>query len=326
LFEHVPVPVLPPSTTLADLTTHGDDHAWLAATTGVFTSHPSTPLVLRWNGTAWTEEDLPRLPRAASLTGISASAPDDVWAVGNTAGTPLLLHYDGTRWTRVEAPPIGWVKAVAAITPGDVRVVANGPDTLRRATGTWRVERALRSPRQGLHTITATGPDDVWAGGSGWAGTGPTSYQCPLLVHWSGHTWTDHPLPADISPRGHVTSLAAASPTDVWLGCATGTTMTIHRWNGTAWTTLPNRPAPGRLTLHGVDTGWTWGTWAEPGTFETRPVHFRWTGTDWTRVALPADLTDVSASDTGLATTPHGTTTWAYLKTADGVHILRHRT
>ncbi|MDU0295264.1 hypothetical protein, partial [Saccharothrix longispora] len=62
MFRPVPVPALPPSTALADLATAGDDHAWLAGTTGVFTSRPSAPLVLSWTGTTWQHEPLPELP------------------------------------------------------------------------------------------------------------------------------------------------------------------------------------------------------------------------------------------------------------------------
>jgi hypothetical protein len=322
LFEHLPVPVLPPSTTLADLTTHGSDHAWLAGTTGIFTSRPSAPLILSWNGTTWAQQPLPRIPTAASLSGIDASSAADVWAVGNAGKDPLVLHYDGTTWTREPTPVIGWLKAVTA---GDeVHIVGSSPNSLRGADNTWNTPQALTSPREGLSTISANQPDDVWAGGSGWAGSGPTSYQYPVLVHWDGTKWTGHPLPANATPRGYVTRLAAA-PDDVWLGCMTTHGMGIHRWNGQVWTTLPAPNAPGRLTLHGVDVGWTWGTWAEPGTFETRPVFYRWTDTGWTTVALPADLGDKSAYDTGLATTADGTTTWAYLKTVDGVRLLRHR-
>jgi hypothetical protein len=322
LFENLPVPVLPPSTTLADLTTFGPDRAWLAGTAGIFTSRPSAPLILSWNGVKWTPQDLPRLHAAASLTGIDAHSATDVWAVGNTVEGPLVLHYDGMTWTRTATPRIGWAKAITA--GDDVHVVGSSPTTLKRTDRTWTTPQALTSAREGLSTIAAGAPDDVWAGGSGWAGSGPTSYQYPVLVRWDGTRWMNHPLPAESTPRGYVTRVAAA-PDDVWLGCMTTRGMGIHRWNGQAWTTLPTPQAPGRLALHGVEVGWTWGTWADPGTFETRPVFYRWTSTGWTPVDLPAGLDSRSAYDTGLATTADGTTTWAYFKTGDGVRLLRHR-
>ncbi|MBP2336429.1 hypothetical protein JOF41_002607 [Saccharothrix coeruleofusca] len=322
LFQPVPVPGLPPSTALADLATAGDDHAWLAGTTGVFTSHPSAPLVLRWTGHTWQEEPLPHLPAAASLAGISATGPHDVWAVGNSAGKPLLLHYDGTTWHLLDLPPITWAKAVTAITPHDVHIVGTGPDTLHWDGTRWTRTTVLASPREGLQTITATGPHDVWAGGGGLAGTGPTSYEYPVLIHWDGTRWTDLRVPR--LEHGHIAHLAAATPTDLWLGHQRDTDgLLVHRWDGHRWHPVPTPTGPDRLSLHGVTAGWTWGVRTTRRSFETRPTFHRWTGQDWTPIPLPDDLAATPASHVGLATTSTGTA-WAYLKTAEGVHVLRH--
>ncbi|MEU4746416.1 hypothetical protein AB0G02_38980, partial [Actinosynnema sp. NPDC023658] len=135
--------------------------------------------------------------------------------------------------------------------------------------------------------------------------------------------WTEVPGPR--LDRGHVARLAAAAPDDVWLGHVRDTEgLRVHRWDGTRWTAVAPPEDTDRLSLHGVDTGWTWGVRATRGSFETRPAFHRWTGRDWTAVPLPDDLARTSASHVGLATT--GATTWAYLKTAAGVHVLRHTT
>jgi hypothetical protein len=321
LFRPVPVPVLPPSTALADLATAGEHHAWLAGTTGVFTSRPSAPLVLSWTGETWREEPLPDLPAAASLSGVSATAPDDVWAVGNSAGRPLVLHYDGTTWHTITTPAITWAKAVAAVRDDDVHVVGTGRDALHYDGAAWHLRTALSSAREGLQTITTAAPDDLWAGGGGLAGAGPASYEYPVLVHWDGHTWTD--LDGPRLERGHVARLSATAPDDVWLGHVRDTDgLRVHRWDGEHWTAVPPPDDADRLSLHGVAAGWTWGVRAPRHSFETRPAFHRWTGDGWTHVALPDDLARASASHLGLATT--GATTWAYLKTAAGVHVLRH--
>ncbi|MEV8441947.1 hypothetical protein AB0425_31600 [Actinosynnema sp. NPDC051121] len=323
MFRPVPVPVLPPSTALADLATAGEHHAWLAGTTGVFTSRPSAPLVLSWTGDTWQVEPLPDLPAAASLSGVSATAPDDVWAVGNSAGHPLVLHYDGTRWHVVPTPGITWAKAVTAVDGHDVHVVGTGRDALHYDGTTWRLRTALSSPRESLHTITAAGPHDLWAGGGGLAGAGPATYEYPVLVHWDGDTWTEVPGPR--TERGHVARLAATAPDDVWLGHVRDTEgLRVHRWDGEQWNAVPAPEDTGRLSVHGVAAGWTWGVRATRRSFETRPAFHRWTDDGWTTVALPDELARTSASHVGLATT--GTTTWAYLKTAAGVHVLRHTT
>lgn len=321
MFLPVPVPVLPPSTALAALATAGDDHAWLAGTTGVFTSRPSTPLVLRWTGDTWQEEPLPPLPAAASLCGITATAPHDVWAIGNSAGRPLVLHYDGTRWHTVTTPAITWAKAVTAVTAHDVHIVGTGRHGLHYDGATWQRRTVLSSARESLHTLTAAAPDDLWAGGGGLAGAGPAAYEYPVLVRWDGATWTDTPGPR--LTRGHIAHLAAAAPDDLWLGHVRDTEgLRLHHWNGRHWTPVPPPQDTDRLSVHGVAAGWTWGVRATRNSFETRPAYHRWTGNDWTPVPLPDDLARTPASHVGLTTT--GTTTWAYLKTAAGVHVLRH--
>ncbi|WP_367128141.1 hypothetical protein [Saccharothrix sp. HUAS TT1] len=321
MFRPVPVPVLPPSTALADLATAGERHAWLAGTTGVFTSRPSAPLVLSWTGETWRVEPLPELPAAASLSGVSAAAPDDVWVVGNSAGRPLVLHYDGTSWHVVATPPIAWAKAVAAVGDGDVHVVGADRDTLHFDGTSWQRRATLSSAREGLQTITATGPHDVWAAGGGLAGAGPATYDYPVLVRWDGRAWTEPARPR--LERGHITRLAATAPDDVWLGHARDTEgLRVHRWDGAQWNAVPPPDDVDRLSLHGVAAGWTWGVRATRGSFETRPAFHRWADDRWTAVALPDDLARTSASHVGLATA--GATTWAYLKTAAGVHVLRH--
>ncbi|QFZ19988.1 hypothetical protein [Saccharothrix syringae] len=321
MFRPVPVPVLPPSTALAALATAGEHHAWLAGTTGVFTSRPSAPLVLSWTGHTWREEPLPALPTPASLSGVAATAPDDVWAVGNTGGRPLVLHYDGTTWHSLDTPPMTWAKAVAAIGAHDVHVVGTGRDGLHWDGRTWHVRPVLSSAREGLQTLTRTGPRELWAGGGGLAGVGPASYEYPVLVRWDGDAW--HDLPGPRLERGHVACLAAAAPDDVWLAHVRDADgLRVHRWDGTGWSEVPSPRDEDRLSVHGVAAGWTWGVRADRGSFETRPAFHHWTGTDWEPVPLPDDLARTSASHVGLATT--GTTTWAYLKTAAGVHVLRH--
>lgn len=61
-----------------------------------------------WNGTEWTTTDALRPGYSSLLTGVSAVASDDVWAVGSwVAGEqdrrelPLIEHWDGQVWTIV---------------------------------------------------------------------------------------------------------------------------------------------------------------------------------------------------------------------------------
>src|SRR5215472_4596527 len=70
---------------------------------------PQKTLVLRWNGSRWTQVPAPS-PRGIGtspftvLTGVSARSPGDAWAVGCACSsdfdTTLVLHWNGTAWAR----------------------------------------------------------------------------------------------------------------------------------------------------------------------------------------------------------------------------------
>ena len=72
------------------------------------------PLIMRWNGSAWSTYPLPAFPGDfARLNAIQAASATDVWAAGafaTVSGGPteaLLMHWDGTSWSRVTAGPTG---------------------------------------------------------------------------------------------------------------------------------------------------------------------------------------------------------------------------
>jgi hypothetical protein len=67
--------------------------------------------VVHYDGTRWTPAELPDIPGGWSfLNAVSASAPNDVWAVGFYMRLdethPLVLHYDGTAWSVAELPEL----------------------------------------------------------------------------------------------------------------------------------------------------------------------------------------------------------------------------
>ncbi|MGH8428335.1 MAG: FG-GAP-like repeat-containing protein [Gammaproteobacteria bacterium] len=94
-------------------------------------------LIEHYDGSGWTAvSDLPN-PGSASnvLVGVSATAPDNVWAVGyQSSGTgyfPLVLHYNGQNWNVVQnAEGSGWqtgLRSVADVLASG-RVVTAGFD------------------------------------------------------------------------------------------------------------------------------------------------------------------------------------------------------
>ena len=91
------------------------------------------PVIVHWDGRSWRRVPSPNFPGSArynlagiDLTGVSAVAADDVWAVSRMA----TAHWDGTRWRIVASPrgrlnPIAALSAVAAIAPRDAWAVGN---------------------------------------------------------------------------------------------------------------------------------------------------------------------------------------------------------
>ncbi|MFJ3696863.1 hypothetical protein ACIPW9_22400 [Streptomyces sp. NPDC090052] len=69
------------------------------------------PLTEHWDGRSWRIVDAPHTAgQGESLDGVTAVAPDDVWAVGGGgpatgASHPLTLHWDGHIWASVATPP-----------------------------------------------------------------------------------------------------------------------------------------------------------------------------------------------------------------------------
>src|SRR5205085_3994843 len=71
-------------------------------------------LILRWNGSTWTETPSPNPgPGGNYLFGVAALSPDNVWAVGASGdvdhgnGVPLTEHWEGRSWAVVPSADPG---------------------------------------------------------------------------------------------------------------------------------------------------------------------------------------------------------------------------
>ncbi|MEV7523518.1 hypothetical protein [Streptomyces sp. NPDC091371] len=113
-------------------------------------------LIEHWDGAAWRQVVPPALDTDYwSLGGITAIAPDNVWAAG-TIGTPdgarpLLLHYDGTSWTRQPAPELDSLK-------GEFTAMASNG-----ANDVWAVGRVERGAAGTDHGLVAHFDGTRWS-------------------------------------------------------------------------------------------------------------------------------------------------------------------
>ncbi len=113
------------------------DDVWAA---GISATAPgnaaSKPLLLHWNGSAWSIVSLPALPLGSSFSAVAADA-DSVWAVGEKRNfqsgywQPFVMRREGGVWSEVAFRATTGCKAAPdktfwRYTPGGVTIRANG--------------------------------------------------------------------------------------------------------------------------------------------------------------------------------------------------------
>jgi hypothetical protein len=169
-------------------------------------------MLLRWNGTKWSQVPSPNPGPLSSLDGVTAVSPTDAWAVGSYCTTTscavtdtLLLRWNGTKWSQVPSP-----------SPGPIDNSLNG--------------------------VTAVSPTDVWVTGD-YCAPKCGGHVRTLIMHWNGTAWTtvSSPDPGNIN---FLTGVAATASGNAWtVGgtcltsvCGTNTNALVLHWNGSAWT------------------------------------------------------------------------------------------
>jgi hypothetical protein len=203
------------------------------------------------------------------FAGVSASGPDEAWAVG-TYGTakaldqPLAEHWNGNAWKRVSVPE-----------PAGQQALFDAVDDL--------------------------GPDNSWAVGTSFGGgVGATAAGETLIEHWNGTVWSMVPSPNGVPYEEGNTNLldaiAGTSPDDLWVAGwyndndADTLALLFEHWNGSTWSALPT-PTPGGgiqiatgITVVSADDVWAVGT---DGDSQTLAVH--WNGSSWAFTSTPDD-------------------------------------
>jgi len=172
---------------------------------------------MHWDGSTWTHIPSPSIPNMLNrLSGVTAIAPNDVWAVGwywsqTSNNRTIAMHWDGTQWTIVPTPNPGAETtffAVDAISSNDVWAVGEYfNDGAHTFTAHW--DGAQWNPVYGpslgtldddLYAVVAIAPNDVWAVGDKIPGT--NTFNQTLTLHWDGKQWNNVPSP-NIDPRNH---------------------------------------------------------------------------------------------------------------------------
>jgi hypothetical protein len=235
-------------------------------------------LIEQFDGTGWSVVPSPnRGPGASFLSGVTAIAPNDVWAVGgrdlpSTARAPLVEHWNGTSWSVVPSPYFH------------------------------------RSLQTSLADISAVSANDVWAVGSYYSERRRGNF--PLTEHWDGTAWSIIPAPRPGTEDSGFSSVTALAADDVWaVGNSSGRGPIAEHWDGSAWSIVDSPKLGPRALFWGVGAAgssvYAVGV-SDPGPFNT--LAERWDGMSFQVMATPNvgrfdNLLEGASSD--------GTTVWA---------------
>ena len=270
------------------------------------------PLVLHWNGTAWSQVTAPAsgLPDT-ELNGVSTVSGREAWAVG-FAGAPamgqfgtLILRWNGTAWARMTSPDPGpkdsFLQGVSATAGGGAWAVGSYAlsRTLRTLVLKWsvpswtQVKSASPAPAGRynlLSGVSASGQGHAWAVGSNPdLTTGPAQ---TLVLRWDGTQWPRVPSPDPGAGANELTAVSAVSGTSAWAvgdyspNPSGGPQRTlILGWDGTAWSQVSSpSPGPASNVLNGVSADSVTDAWAV-GSYISKSVRYalilRWNGTAW---------------------------------------------
>ena len=274
---------------------------WAVGETGSATGTNTKTLILRWNGTSWTQVPSPTPAGGATLYSVAVTSARSAWAVGwaYRGHKTLILRWNGTVWSRVPSPtPAGGalltgVAATSASSAWAVGWVSFNPTAktliLRWNGSAWtRVPAPDPAGSAALRGVAATSASSAWAVGCSACGSPKPK---TLIVRWNGTAWTAvrSPTPAVGAVLNDVTATSARS---AWAVGITGSEAgpknktLIERWNGTAWTQVPSPTPAGGGILYSVAATSARNAWAvgQTGNYSTsnpRTLDLHWNGTTW---------------------------------------------
>ena len=271
---------------------------------------------------------------------------------GESSQKVAFYHYDGSAWRGEPADPsastgsvtnvpngsqsYGTITGISAAPGGDVWATGylltqdqNGNTTgvsgfiYHRSNGIWY---ATKLANQELYGIAMTGPSSGWIIGANdkitQFGSDPIIYetnQTPMALRWNGARWapTTIPTPDQAQVGLRLLTVAAASPTDVWIdGSPNSSSFTANsdlasdldyliHYDGAHWTRVSLPPVAALNPNHDATTFNTasfpniapagaGGLWVAGGltvqqgqTGSYRPLLYSYLGGQWTNIPLP---------------------------------------
>jgi hypothetical protein len=296
---------------LQSVTAPSKNDAWAVGVSGSGAS--AGPLVLHWNGSAWSKQAMPAgfLPWA-----VQSSSPDNVWIFGSDDGSSEAMVWDGSLWNTVALPlDLGLTVVLSASDVwGTTGSSCTGGNDATCTTTVWHWNGATWSSDDvGVlaQDFEGTG-SNAWLLGltsirdfnSGDATGRLTIYRATSSGGLQRFTAPDH--------RASEFSAIAASPAGrLWVIAPPASrkgSQSFYHWTGSRWTeaAVPAH-ASGSSALFMVADALTYdrhgGVWAGP--------YAHWTGTKWINTYQVGSM---PGSDgfalIGIATIPGSSSIW----------------
>lgn len=202
-----------------------------------------------------------------TISSATIISKNDIWVVGRlnvATQSAYIAHFNGTKWTA----------------------------------------STLATTLVSLTSVSATGPDDVWAVGNG----SPSE-----LLHFNGKSWKTFPTPAKISEFGLYTGVVNPPGGGVWV---TGDVSAVNNsvsggamhWDGHSWTVYNLTPKASVWAAAFDDHGGLWAV-TEDG-FSVAPRFWHFTSGRW----FSSSASGATASDDyvyQLSAVPKARSMWA---------------
>jgi len=152
--------------------------------------------------------------------------------------------------------------------------------------GTWNPVALPSASGNGLFSVSAASPSDIWGVGRG-------------LYHWNGSNWAERSAPGLGSQDTLLASVAAVSANDAWIvgySAFIGTPQTLaEHWDGSRWSVVPSPTVAGGSQFNAVAAlaaNDVWAVGSRNGglpefqtTVATLTAH--WNGSTWTAIPSP---------------------------------------
>jgi len=238
--------------------------AWAVGGQRSENSEAFVSLFEEWTGSAWkavTGAALGSASTGSSLSDVSGTGPQNVWAVGSNSSSSvsgLIEHWNGTSWsaspTATGEPTDSTLAAVSADSASDAWAVGESAVSEPHNTGrqpliehyngsSWSVVQGAFTGNENdtLIAVDAVSPSDVWALGV----AKPRSYSgagTSVLEHFNGAEWSIVSA-AETSTAAHLHAITGTSADDLWAVGEEGPSPVIEHYNGTSWSVITSPAA-----------------------------------------------------------------------------------